>query len=148
MLRAEYGSWEYVLFWSMEVRDGKLRVTCGEREFSGALDAEQSAAFFRDADRLGVWELPCTDYDVDLSDDLYHMGVSVELEAPGLSFRHQVPTRQVVMVPSRRLAKKNYVAFSSFVQLTARRAAEISQIALPDYLLAKWKSRATLDALE
>ena len=97
-----------------------------------------------------IYELPSTNYDADHTDDLYHMGVSVHATSleTGNCFVHQVPTGSIVMVPTRGISKAQYIAFSSFVQLCVRRATEISQIAPPDFILAKWKSRSHLDTLQ
>ena len=48
------------------------------------------------ADKQQVWELPSSIYDNDLSDDIYHFGVSVELRHGGQLFNHRVPTGVVV----------------------------------------------------
>ena len=44
------------------------------------------------ADKCNVWDLPSSLYDVDLSDDIYHLGASVELRRGGQFFNHRVPT--------------------------------------------------------
>lgn len=48
------------------------------------------------ADKCNVWELPSSIYDVDLSDDIYHFGASVELRRGAQLFNHRVPTGVVV----------------------------------------------------
>ena len=116
-LRAEYGSVEQWVFWSCEVSENSLCVACGDRRRTVALTAEQCEGFFREAEKCRVAELPASDYEADLTDDLYHMGVSVTLrDREGRTvFRHKVPTGQLVMVATRRVSKKQYLSFSLFV---------------------------------
>ncbi len=151
-MRAEYGSWEHVLFWGCCVDEASKTLVVRGRALGEPktvqLTDEQVAAFFRDVEKFQLFSLPSTDYDVDLTDDLYHMGVSVEARWGEQRFRHQVPTRQLVLVPTRRLTKKNYVAFSSLVQLCARRAAELAQAPIPDHIAAQWKSRSAMESLD
>jgi hypothetical protein len=157
--RAEYGSWEHILFWGFDVvEESKTLVVWrhetaeetreGKEACRMALSDEQLGQFFRDVEKFQVLQLPCTDYDVDLTEDLYHMGVSLAVDFGERRFRHKVPTGQLVMVPTRRLAKKQYVAFASFVLLCAKRAAEMSQVQVPEHVQAKWKSRSAMDGLE
>jgi hypothetical protein len=149
--RAEYGSVEYVLFWGFVLDEEKktLVVTRKDESKTIELSADHLAAFFRDLDKSNLLELPSTDYDVDQTDDLYHMGVSISVfHGNEQRFRHKVPTGQLVMVSTRRLTKKQYLSFALFVQSCAKRAAELSQLSVPDHLIAKWKSRSALDTLE
>ena len=50
---------------------------------------------------LQIFDLPSTNYEIDLTDDFYHMGVSVDVTAltsgkqPRRRFLHKVPTGQV-----------------------------------------------------
>lgn len=115
------------------------------------LSVEQATQFFTDAERCRLWDLPCTNYHVDLTDDVYHMGVSVDavsLQDRKKRFLHRCPIGAVVMVCSRQLTKSEYVAFSSFVQGTAKRVADLSQVPLPGFLKAKWSSKTHMESLE
>lgn len=119
-LRAEHGSWEYALYWSVKLTDSMLRVTSEGVSKEVKLEAGVAAEFYKDADRFRLWELPstgalelrrlrlrrlaygqtCADYTIDRSDDLYHLGVSVEVRHGGHAFNHRVPTGVMVMVPT------------------------------------------------
>ncbi len=157
--RAEYGSWEHIVFWGFDVIEESKTLVVWKHETAEAtregkeakrmaLSDEQLGQFFRDVEKFQVFQLPCTDYEVDLTEDLYHMGVSLTIDFGERRFRHKVPTGQLVMVPSRRLVKKQYVAFASFVLLCARRVADLSHVTIPDHIQAKWKSRSAMESLE
>jgi hypothetical protein len=175
VLKAEYGSWEYVLYWGFEVDFEAKQLKIFGEEFEEVvcpLTPEQAATFFQDAEKFKVYELPSTNYDVDHTDDLYHMGVSIDISSlqGNKRFLHKVPQGELgklegkellliiansffyvlVMVATRRLTKADYIAFSSFVRISVRRVLEISQKRAPppDFVMAKMaNSKAQIEAL-
>lgn len=143
VVKAEYGSWEYSLYWGFELSlDQKVLKILGDVEKSVELTEEQALSFFVDADRVKLWDLPSSNYEADMSDDLYHMGVSIDARrGQDQRFYHKVETDVFVMVPSRKVNKVQHVSFSTFVHASTRRAAEYSQVPVPEMLTMKWRAK-------
>lgn len=151
-LKAEYGSVEYSLYWSMslDIEKRELLVTRedGAVTKTMVLDPKQVQAYVTDMERFKLFELPFTDYTVDHSDDLYHMGVSVRARLASRLFDHQCPTGVMVMVPSRRPTREQQVAFVTFVHSVTRRTMELSGVSPPPHILTKWKARLEMRNME
>jgi hypothetical protein len=115
-----------------------------------SLSDEQTLAFFNDAEKFKLWDLPSTNYDADMTDDLYHMGVSIDARSLKSSrfFYHKVPDDVFVMVATRKVTKVQFVSFSAFVQMVVRRAVEISGSVVPEHLANRWKSKSILETLQ
>lgn len=148
-VRAEYGSWGTEVYWSCVVEGTMLRVSAADAGATMELQLSSNVAdeFFSDVQRFRLFDLPSTNYFVDCTDDLYHMGVSVCVQMGEKAFVHRVPTGVVVMVPTRRATKQQHICFSSFVHSVARRASELSHVNIPEHVALKWRSRFGQDSL-
>lgn len=106
------------------------------------LTEDQVNQFFQDASKFKLWSLPSTDYEVDNTDDLYHMGISIDAQAKdGQTFYHKSPTGVFVMVPTRRATNKEKICFAAFVHSVTAKVHQLSGINVPKFLLDKWMAR-------
>jgi hypothetical protein len=108
-IRVEYGHFETYVYWGCEITplpvDDEQNSNGAQQQFQlrlQTLDNDAAACvtigkadlnrLWARADESNVWNLPSSNYDFDLSDDLYHFGASVELQHGKKFFVHKIPT--------------------------------------------------------
>merc|ERR1712070_586635 len=103
---------------------------------------------WKEVKRVAVWTLPRTDYAQNLSDDCYHLGISVEVEHKDFgTFKHQVPTGPIVLVSSVNPNWTELARFLTFVRSVTEAIEKASGVPVPDYVKLRWESRSKEIAL-
>ena len=152
-IRLEYGHYEHYLYWGFELlrndaADAKAPlVLCVRRDDDGGvatrvpLAASAAERLWERVERLRMWDMPATDYTRDLSDDLYHLGATVELLHGARHFVHKVPTGVAVRVPVLSVTKEQMMTFHKFVTQTCRDVEQLSGVNVPQTVSLRWKAR-------
>jgi len=143
-----------VVFWSVTVggkEDGTstIRVTRQEpleekpgQAFDGTLNKPATKKLWKEAKRVSMWTLPKTNYNENMSDDCYHLGVSLELRHKDMgNYLHQIPTGSCVVVSNINPSKNEMLRFLTFVKAIAQIAEKVSNVRVPSHAKLRWESR-------
>lgn len=161
--RAESGGFSSTLYWATEIivqSDGHASVVTimdkdeegtnsdGEKvlmrrrvKHEGRLSAKQQKRLFAEADKRNLWSLPRTNYLVDMSDDCYHLGISVEARKEAKSFVHLIPTGVCVLVSNITPGREDVLNFLTFVEVVADAVEKISNLKVPPFIKVRWQTR-------
>jgi len=108
-MRVEYGHFETYVYWGFEIvpltdtdnetdqstnRKYELRLQTLDNENAAKIVITDQVLerLWARVKKYDVWQLPSSNYDLDLSDDIYHFSVSVELQKDKNFFVHKIPT--------------------------------------------------------
>jgi hypothetical protein len=110
--------------------------------YEGQLSKTAAKIVWREAARVSLWTLARTDYASTMSDDCYHLGVSVEVNHSEFGrFCHQIPTGPCVLVSSTNPNPAEVLRFVTFVLAIAELAEKQSNVLLPPHVRLRWESR-------
>ncbi|ELR16135.1 uncharacterized protein ACA1_177430 [Acanthamoeba castellanii str. Neff] len=111
--------------------------------YESKLSKAAAKRLWKEVKRVAVWTLPRTDYAQNLSDDCYHLGISVEVEHKDFgTFKHQVPTGPIVLVSSVNPNWTELARFLTFVRSVTEAIEKASGVPVPDYVKLRWESRS------
>ena len=141
-IRAEYGSFEYNLYWGMRVFINKLEkptllVISDEEKYEEEISKSEFQKFIQEAEIFKIFELPSSNYKSDLSDDLYHLSISLFARKDSKIFEHQVPTGVMVGVSTQRYSTEQLIRFASFISSSSSKASQKSKISIPNFVTLK-----------
>ena len=155
VLRIEKGGYSKAVFWSLEVRlneetrETKCTVTKTEplerpedtKTWSGILSKNEAKRIWKSLKTHSIYTLPRTDYNSNLSDDCYHLGVTIDVDHTDGTFLHQCPTESCVVVSSVLPTKQEYLRFLNFVEEIVDIGEKASKIPTQEFIKLKWRTR-------
>jgi len=153
-LKIESGGFRNIVHWGAEVveqSDGASRVKVTRQEpldaepnkvWEGTLNKKNTRKFWNEARKVTLCALPRTDYISTMSDDCYHLGITVDFKHTDVGmYTHQIPIGPCVIVSSTCPTKQEMLRFLNFVSAVTLLFEKISAIKIPDYVRLRWESR-------
>jgi len=90
---------------------------------------------------VDLFTLPSTNYEQTLSDDAYHLGLSVEVKIASRHYEHRIPTKPVVLVSTVTPTTEQQVRFLQFISGVSQLFQSISSVPIPEHITLRWKAR-------